>query len=203
MRFVCLCVCLLAAGPVSPAREQEKDGARIRVLEGAGAVVPRKAASPHRFLVAVTYADGRPAPGLTVTFRLPAEGATGLFASGLRTESMLSDERGQSFVRGIQWNDLPGSLEIQVSAVSADARVETAIPVEISASAPPSGRQSVSRPSSGRKWAVMAAVAGGAVAGLAVALGGKATSAAAAAAPAAVVVPPSIGSPTITVGRPQ
>lgn len=201
MRLVCLSVCWLAAGCLLPA--QEKEAPRIRVLEGSGAVVPRNAASPRRFLVAVTDVEGRPAPGLTVTFRLPSEGATGRFASGLRSESMLTDEHGQAFVRGIQWNDQPGKVEIQVIAASAARRGEAVIPVEISASAPAPGKDIVRGPSSGKKWVVLAAVAGGAVAGLAAVRGGKTTAAAVAAAPSPLVVPPVIGAPTITIGRPQ
>ena len=201
MRFVCLCVCWMAAGCLLPA--QEKEAPRIRVLEGSGAVVPRNAASPRRFLVAVTDAGGHPASGLTVTFRLPAEGATGRFASGLRSESMLTDEQGQAFVSGIQWNDQPGKVEIQVVASSAVRRGEAVIPVEISASAPAPVKENVRGPSSGKKWVVLVAVAGGAVAGLAVARGGKTATAAITAAPAPLVVPPVIGAPTITIGRPQ
>jgi hypothetical protein len=191
----------MAAGPLLPAQENEVP--TIRVLEGSGAVVPRSAASPRRFVVAVTDAAGRPAPGLTVTFRLPADGPTGRFASGLRSESMLTDDQGQAFVRGIQWGDRPGKAEIQVIAASAARRGEAVIPVEISATAPAPPKESVRGPSSGKKWLALVAVAGGAVAGLAVARGGKTATAAVVAPPAALVVPPVVGAPTISIGRPQ
>jgi hypothetical protein len=190
-----LSVCLAASG---------QDALRIEVAEGAGAVVPAQAFSSRRFAVVVKDASGRPVQGATVHFRLPAQGPSGAFASGLRTESTVSGPRGEASVYGIRWGAEPGRLEMLVAAVSGSLRAETAIPIEISATAQPSradrSNPSFKAPSGSKKWVFFLAAGAGAAAGLAFA-GGR-SSPPSYSPPAAVVVTPSIGTPTITIGKP-
>lgn len=180
-------------------------GLTLEIREGAGAVVPAGQLSSRRFTVVVKAADGRPVQGATVHFRLPPEGPTGVFSSGLRTESTVTDAAGQAIVYGIQWGNVAGRLEIQVSAVLGGQKAAISIPVEISSRAPLSredrSNPAFRTPSSGRKWLLWALVGAGAAAGASMASrnGGKPVSYEP---PAAVVVPPSIGTPTITVGKP-
>jgi hypothetical protein len=173
-------------------------------MEGAGAIVPAQTLSARRFAVAVKDVSGAPVSGATVHFRLPAEGPSGAFASGLRTESTVTGPKGEASVYGIRWGAQPGRLEILVTAVSGELRGEARIPVEISATAKPA-RQDRSNTAyrgsrSSKKWVILlatgAAVAAGAAAGRKG--GGSQTYAP----PAAVVVTPSIGTPTITIGKP-
>lgn len=200
-RYAVLLLCLAAAG-VGQAQTELK----ITAQEGAGAVVPRSGLSSRRLAVLVTVADGRPLSNATVSFRLPQQGPTGTFSSGLRTESAMTDEHGLAYVRGILWGDVPGPLKIRVMASYQGQHAETLIPLEISATATASAadRQSLSvrRGSGSRKWLILAAVAGGAMAGVAAA-GRGSSSPGAVTSPAAVVTPPSIGTPSITIGRPQ
>lgn len=178
---------------------------RVEVTEGAGAVVPAQAVSSRRFSVVVRDGAGRPLSSATVHFRLPAQGPGGLFASGLRTESTVTGPQGDASVYGIRWGAEPGKLEIQVVAVAGASRGEARIPVEVSATARPTredrGNPSFRAPSSSRKWIVLLAVGAGAAAGLAMA-GGKGGSTQTYAPPAAVIVTPTIGNPTITIGKP-
>lgn len=182
-----------------------QDSLRVEVREGAGAVVPRQTFSSRRFTVVVSDDTGKPVQGATVHFRLPAEGATGSFASGLRTESTVTDARGQATVYGIQWGGISGRLEIEVVATQAGRQGRARIPVEISSHATVSREDRTNpafkAPSSGKKWLVVALIGAGAAAGAAMAGkgGGQPVSYAP---PAAVIVPPSIGTPTITVGKP-
>jgi hypothetical protein len=199
-RSAALLLCLAAAGV-----GQTQTELVITPQEGAGAVVPRSALSSRRFAVLVTAADGRPISQATVSFRLPEQGATGAFSSGLRSESVMTDGHGLAYVRGILWGDVPGALRILVTASYRGQHGEAFIPVEISATAKASAadRQSLSaRPGSGAKrWLILAAVAGGALAGVAVA-GGRSAAPVSAAPPVPAVIAPSIGSPSITIGRP-
>jgi len=191
-------VCLLAAAVcLAP----PPDSLRIDVREGSGAIVPRNAPSSRRFVVAVVDADGRPAPNVTVRFRLPASGPSGAFPSGMTSESILTDAKGLAWVYGIQWNDIPGPLYIRVAAQTGERSAEAGIPVEISATARPESN-SVRGPSSGRKWLILAAVGAGAAAGVAFA-GRGASSPIVASPPALIVTPPSIGAPAIVIGKPQ
>lgn len=189
-----LSACLAASG---------QDALRIEVVEGAGAVVPAQAFSSRRFAVVVKDASGRPVQGATVHFRLPPQGPSGNFTSGLRTESTVSGPKGEASVYGIRWGAEPGRLEMLVAAVSGSLRAETAIPIEISATARPGradrSNPSYKGPSGSKKWVFFLAAGAGAAAGLAFA-GGK--SSPAYSPPAAVTVTPSIGTPTITIGKP-
>ena len=85
---------------------------------------------------------------------------------------MLSDERGEARVSGIRWNDEAGALRLLVVAVRGESRAEAAIPVEISATLQAPKVSPARGPSSSRKWLILAGVAVGAVAGMAVARGG-------------------------------
>lgn len=206
MRVSCLSgrsLCTLWAAAALAASGQEL--LRIDVVEGAGAVVPAQAFSSRRFAVVVKDAAGRPVSGATVHFRLPAQGPTGTFASGLRTESTVTGAGGGASVYGIRWGAEPGRLEIIVAAVSGSLRAEARIPVEVSARARLSredrSNPSYRAPSSSKKWIVLLAVGAGAAAGVALA-GGKNGGAPSYSPPAAVVVTPTIGTPTITIGKP-
>lgn len=196
-----LCALSLAAAIAAPAQEP----LRIEVVDGAGAVVPAQAFSSRRFGVVVRDAAGKPLPGVTVHFRLPSGGPTGNFASGLRTESTVTGAKGEASVYGIQWGAAPGKLEISVAAVSGSLRAEARIPVEISASArlarEDRGNPSYRAPSSSKKWLILLAAGAGAAAGIALS-GGKSGGAPSYSPPAAVVVTPTIGTPTITIGKP-
>lgn len=178
---------------------------RIDVVDGAGAVVPTQAISSRRFAVVVRDVAGKPVSGATVHFRLPPEAPTGTFASGLRSESTVTGPKGEASVYGIHWGAAPGKLEISVAAVSGNLRAETRIPVEISATARPAredhSNPSYRAPSGSKKWIVLLAAGAGAAAGIAMA-GGKGGGAPSYSPPAAVIVTPTIGTPTITIGKP-
>lgn len=189
---------------------QDSDPLRIQVTQGDGAVVPRNSASSRHISVTVLSTGNQPIPNATVTFRLPAEGPSGFFPSGLRSESLLTGPKGEAYIHGIRWNDTPGKLELLVIATSGERRAEAAVPIEISATLAPSRADkestSVRGPSSNRKWLIVALVAGGAGAGLAMAGGSRGGPAASAPGvyvpPPAVIIAPSLGAPTITIGRP-
>ena len=195
---LCLLGALLCAPPPGiPAAELT-----LRVEEGGGVLVARNSVSTQRFRVSVRDASGTPVPGAKVTFSLPAQGPSGRFASGMRQEFILTDDKGEAYVRGIRWEDFPGKLEIAVSADSGARSGAAAIAVEISSTLPAPKQQVVRGPSSSKKWLILAAVAGGAAAGLAVARGGGSSSAPAPGI-APLVVAPAIGQPVITIGGPR
>lgn len=195
----------LAAWLLFPLTVAGQAGLRVEVVEGAGAVVPAGMLSSRRFTVVVKDAQGLPIQGATVRFRLPAEGPSGTFSSGLRSETALTDAHGRATVYGIQWAAQPGKLEMEVVATSAQEKVSARIPVELSrhaaASRDDKANPAFKAPSSGRKWLILALLGAGAAAGVGLAGKGGAKGSVYEP-PAAVIVPPSIGTPTITVGKP-
>lgn len=176
----------------------------LRVVEGAAAVVPADALSARRFVVEVTR-GGKPAHGAAVTFRLPDGAVSGRFASGFSSEMVVAGADGRAMVYGIRWGGTEGDGEIQVSAGFGEQRATAAIPFTISGIAKPtkadrSSGEKIRAPGGSKKWWVIAGVAGGALAGLAFAGGGGQAAPAAAYQPA--VVTPTVGAPSISVGRP-
>jgi len=175
-------------------------GLELRVVEGLNAEVARNGISNQRFTVEVRGPDGRPAPNVIVTFRL--NGATGRFLSGLMSESLMTDAKGEASVKGIRFGDVPGGAEIRVTAMAGPGRAELLIPLTISATKLARERPAhVGAKGGHKKWILVAGVAGAAAAGLA--LRGKSTAAASSYTVAPVVVAPSVGTPVITIGRPQ
>ncbi|MGD0579516.1 MAG: hypothetical protein ABSC08_11370, partial [Bryobacteraceae bacterium] len=144
----------------------------LRAVEGQAMVVAPGVSSSRRIVVAVENDQGKPLAGATVRFRLPAEGSTGRFASGMITETVLSGPDGRASVFGIVWNGQPGPLVVAVACSFGTETAEVEIPIEI-------GQRSQKElntpnpghfPSAGsnRKWLVLAAViVGGAAVGAA------------------------------------
>ncbi|HEY6393020.1 MAG TPA: hypothetical protein VIX89_17195 [Bryobacteraceae bacterium] len=174
---------------------------QLKVVEGEGTVYRTGTRATRGLTVLVTDETGKPVENAAVSFRLPDEGATGVFSSGLRTEVVTTGVNGRATVWGMQWNKTPGPVEIRITTVKDQARAGIVSTQYLSdAIAPKAGGEGTfSASHKGKtKWVLIAAAAGGAVAGLAFGRS-KATAAAAAPPPAAT----SIGNPSITIGHPQ
>ena len=171
---------------------------QIQVVEGEGMVHSPGSREPRPIVIAVTDDSGKPVSGAAVSFHLPADGPGGTFSNGLRTDVSVTDARGRASVRAFQANRIPGRFQIRILASKDLVRAGTVSFQYV-------GESSAARkaPSGSRKWiAILAAVAGGgAVAGTMLAHGSAALPAVVAPAPPPV---PSltIGTPSITVGKP-
>ena len=65
---------------------QEPALLQIRIIEGEGAVHTVGTRASQALVLRITDESGRPVPGASVSFRLPDEGPSGTFQTGLRTE---------------------------------------------------------------------------------------------------------------------
>jgi hypothetical protein len=174
---------------------------QLKVVEGEGSVYRTGTRATRGLTVLVTDETGKPVENAAVSFRLPDEGATGLFSSGLRTEVVMTAANGRATVWGMQWNKIPGPVEIRVTTVKDQARAGIVSTQYLSdAIAPKAGGEGTFSTShkSRTKWVLIAAAAGGAAAGLA--FGRSKGTTAAAASPASTSI--SIGSPSIVIGHP-
>jgi hypothetical protein len=199
---------LLVLAPVAAA-----SGLRLRAVEGSGMVVSPGAASPRKIVVAAEDDQGHALKDITVRFRLPAEGPSGRFASGLASETVVTGADGRATVLGIAWNGEPGRVILSVTASAPGDAAELEIPIEISGGRAAAGRKaaadgSVNPPSrgSGRKWAIAVAAIGGAAA---LGLAAKGSHGGSSSTPPVVpppvtppVVPPVIGAPVIVISGP-
>ena len=175
---------------------------QIQVIEGEGEVHAPGSRSTRPLTIEVTDENGRPIPVAAVSFHLPEEGPSGQFANGLRTEVVTTDERGRASARGLRWNGAPGRLQIRIVASKEQVRAGIVSFQYINGTG--SARGGGQAPNLRRHrplWIAVAALAGGgAAAGMMATRRG--TSAGPVAAAAVVAAPVTIGTPTITVGKP-
>ncbi len=177
-----------------------------KLLEGDGAVYRAGSRAVRGLTVLVTDESGKPVEHAAVSFRLPEEGATGVFSSGLRMEVVTTGPDGRATVWGMQWNKTAGPVEIRITAIKDQARAGIISTQYISDSAvmttiaPKAGGEGIFTTShkGHTKWIWIAVIAGGA-AGAGLAFGrshGPQTGAATG--PVGVM----IGNPSINVGHP-
>jgi hypothetical protein len=149
--------------------------------------------------VEITDETGKPVAGAAVSFHLPEQGPGGVFANGMRTEVAVTDSHGRAGVHGLQSNRAAGPFQIRIVASKEQARAGM---VSFQYIAPPGNGASAATAGSShgyRKWIAVALLAGGgAAAGILVA-GRSGGTPAAAPAPAITLT---IGTPTLTVGKP-
>jgi hypothetical protein len=174
---------------------------QLKVVEGEGVTYRSGTRATRGITVLVSDEDGRPLDMASVTFRLPDQGPSGTFSSGMRTEVVITGPDGRAAIWGMQWNKTPGTIQIRIAAVKEQARAGIVSTQYLSDSvAPTAGGEGVFTTShGGHKWLWIAGIAGVAAGGAAFALlrsKGPSTSSNPA------VAGLSIGSPSITVGSP-
>ena len=175
----------------------------IRVVDGAGAVYPIGSRATRGVTVQVTDEIGKPVDSAAVSFRLPDDGPSGTFSSGMRMEIVTTGPDGRANVWGMLWNRETGPFEIKITAAKGQARAGTVCALYLSNSlvsaeprtVAPAG--SLIHKLSHRKIWIGVGIAAAAFAGIA-AVSSRGTPSAA----AATVNAPQIGTPSIIIGRP-
>jgi hypothetical protein len=175
---------------------------QLQVVEGEGVNYRIGTRATRGLTVLVSDEAGHPVDMASVSFRLPDEGASGLFNSGSRNEIATTGPDGRASVWGMHWNKTPGAFEIRISAVKDQARAGLVSTQYLSdAAAPKAGGEGVFTSShGGHKWLWIAAIASGAAAGGAFALLHSSSNTANTPNPAVVGL--SIGPPSIIVAHP-
>jgi hypothetical protein len=186
---------------------------QIQVVQGEGAA--HAAGSRVSAALSLKIADelGRPVKGALVSFRLPDDGPTGLFANGLNTEVVMTGEDGAAFLPTVRWNRLPGPFYIRIAAVKDQSRAGTAVSQYLTDASggshngpgPVLDKPLVRAPSGWKprnKWVVIGLLAAGA-AGVGFTTGWTAgPKSQPQKTPAPAPVPLQVGSPTISIGKP-
>jgi hypothetical protein len=174
----------------------------IRVVEGEGDLHPCGGRSARPLAVQILDETGKPVANASVSFRLPEEGSSGTFASGLKTEVLSTAADGRAAVWGMVWNRTPGRVEVRITASRGQARAGTIAAVYLSDKVP-SRPESRLRSGGHRKLlvALVAAGLGAAAGGVVLARGGTSGTSSAVTA-GAVTDSFQIGTPSITIGKP-
>ena len=188
----------VAAVALLAAHAQAAAIVQLRVIEGEGAVYAVGSRATRGITVQVTDETGQPVDSAAVSFRLPEDGATGTFDSGLRTEIVTTKADGRATVWGMRWNRTTGPFEIRVTAAKGEARAGIVISQYLSdkVSGTSGGNGEFHASHSYKKWLLIGAAVGGAAVG-GLALGGRHTTPAAAS--STLPPPPVIGTPVIVI----
>jgi hypothetical protein len=151
------------------------------VLEGEGGVNSIRQGSAQEMVVQVTDQEDRPLAGASVTFVLPATGASATFVDGSKMVTLITDDKGQARVVGMRPNSLEGKFEIRITAgyqgqMARAAITQTNVP-EVAAPPPvkpsaPSQPAAAKKGGSGKMIAIAVAVIGGGVGAALAAKGG-------------------------------
>ena len=161
-------------------------GLKIVVLEGQGAinnVRERRAKEP---VVQVEDDGNVPVPEATVTFQLPDNGPSGIFGTGERMLTIVTDAKGQAVGRGLKPNQVVGRFGIRVTV---SYRGETASTTIFQTNAAPAGAASSGGGS--KKFLWIALVGGAAAGGLVAARGHGSSSQSVSVVPPGTVLVPS------------
>lgn len=141
---------------------------QIRVVEGDGAINSIRLHHAHDPVVQVVNRAGKPIHGATVTFLLPAFGASGAFQDNGLSLTVDTDERGMAAAHGLHPNRIAGAFHIRVTA-SWEGQPATATITETNA-------EPAAKSGSSKKIAIIALIGGAAAAGVAVAAHGGGSS---------------------------
>ena len=188
---------LIAFDGMLPAALAQDLPARIDILvvEGEGVINSVRQRIAHDPVVKVEDDDHRPVVGAAVVFAVPVAGTTGEFSNSTKTLTVVTDKNGLAAAHGLKTNEIPGKLQIYVTASYHGLRARALINqfVEAAPGVKTPAPESRASKSGGKwKWVVLAiAAAGGAGAGLYLARHTTSTS------------PVSISTGTVVFGSPR
>ncbi len=194
----CLLACLLCAALWAQSMPKEIG---LVVVEGEGVVNRLRQRAAHDPAVRVEDDEHRPIAGAAVVFTLPVSGTTGEFTNGSKNLTVVTNHDGLAVAQGLKTNDVPGKLQIHVTASYRGLRARTLVnQFTLAPSGTDTGRKTGGH---GKTWAVLAVLGAAAAAGGAVAATHKGTtttssSPSAPPVPAAITISPGSG----TVGAP-
>lgn len=177
-----------------PVSASAQGGLNLVIVEGDGAINSIRQRTAREPIVQVEDENHKPIAGAAVVFLLPDQGASGVFANGSHTLTVMTDSQGRAVAHGFRPNGLQGKLQMRVSA-SYQGKTASATITQTNAVGAAAGA-AAGAGISGKLIAILA-IAGAAVAGGVVAAtrgGGSSTPAA---------TPTTITPGTGTVGAPH
>jgi V8-like Glu-specific endopeptidase len=140
----------------------------IIVVEGEGVTSNIRQRVSRDPVVRIEDDDHRPLAGAAVVFALPVSGTSGEFTSGSKTLTVVTDKTGLAAAHGLKTNEIPGKLQIYVTASYRGVRARGLVNQMVEA-APgtrvPTPDTHASRSGGKWKWVVLGIVGGGAAAG--------------------------------------
>jgi hypothetical protein len=135
----------------------------IIVVAGEGASSPARQPVTQNPAVRVEDDDHHPLERVSVVFAVPVSGTSGEFTNGTKTLAVMTDKTGVATAHGLRTNQVPGKLQIYVTASFHGLRARTVINQIVEGA--PGSQSQIQRPSKSGgslKWVVLGIVAAGA-----------------------------------------
>ena len=164
------------------------------IISGEGQVSHPGSHLPRPLVVEVTDETGQGVPGALVSFRTPDNGVSGTFRNGLKSEILTTDRAGRVALHGLEAGGFAGPFQIRMTVAKGEARTGAVSNQFIAPGNSGGGAFARFRPHA--RWLEV----GGLVATALVAVALKA--AISSSGGSSVQLPPTIGQPTVTVGKP-
>ena len=111
----CLLINELVPLPLT-AQEAAASKLNLVIVEGEGAINNIRQRTAREPIVQVEDENHKPIAGAAVVFMLPDQGASGVFVSGSKTLTMMTDAQGRAVARGLRPNGVQGKMQIRVTA---------------------------------------------------------------------------------------
>ncbi len=201
MRHISLLLAAVLAIPFEPvALAQDAPRLNLVVVEGDGAINNIRQRTAREPIVQVEDENHKPIAGAAVVFTLPSQGATGTFAGGSHSLTVMTDAQGRAVARGLRPNNVQGQYQIHVNASYNGQTASTNINQSNAVAAAGAGAAAAAGISAKLVVAIVAAAAAAAVGGLYAsgAIGGGGSSN-----PASTIPVVTISPGTGTVGPPR
>ncbi len=162
------------------------------IISGEGQVSRPGSHLPRPLVVEVTDETGQGVKGALVSFQMPDSGVSGTFRNGLKSEILTTDSAGRVSLHGLEAGGFAGRFQIRMTIAKGEARAGA---VSNQFIAPGSSKGAgIFRPHA--RWlevgGLIVAVAAAAALKTALSSGGGSSA----------QIPPTIGQPTVTVGKP-
>jgi hypothetical protein len=105
---------LMAQLPAPP--PPASGGLKVLILEGEGVINNVRQRAARELSAQVNDEQEKPVAGATVSFLLPSQGPGGTLPNGTSNTTVQTDAHGRAVAKGFRPNNLPGKLEISVTA---------------------------------------------------------------------------------------
>ena len=111
MRYFAVFLASLLAAPAF-----SQQALNLVVVEGEGAINNIRQRTARDPIVRVEDENHKPVAGAAVVFLLPSQGASGTFAGGAQTLTVMTNGQGLAVGRGLKPNSVQGQYQIRVNA---------------------------------------------------------------------------------------
>src|SRR5215813_6869743 len=113
MRWLSPLLAVLISLPLAPVAGAQEAPPKLNIVivEGDGAINNIRQRTAREPIVQVEDENHKPIAGAAVVFLLPDQGASGVFANGSHTLTVMTDSQGRAVARGFHPNGVQGKLQ--------------------------------------------------------------------------------------------